>query len=210
MLNIFIVNFILLPLNIFVNTIIGGYTLVNINFIIAQNLKTLRMERNLSLGQLAELSGISKVMLSQIEKGDTNPTINTLWKIANGLKVSYTSLLEQKEHDTYVIRKKDIEAQLTEEGHYRVYCYYTSTPYRNFELFQIELDEGYSYKSVGHSEKSQEYIMVLEGELTLEVNNETYKLTPDDSISFSASSQHIYVNSGKGTLKATITNFYPA
>ncbi len=69
---------------------------MNINSIIAENLKTLRTERNLSLGQLAELSNISKVMLSQIEKGDTNPTINTLWKIANGLKVPYTLLLEQK------------------------------------------------------------------------------------------------------------------
>ncbi|GAA0076615.1 XRE family transcriptional regulator [Clostridium sp. CTA-5] len=182
---------------------------MNINSIIAENLKTLRTERNLSLGQLAELSDISKVMLSQIEKGDTNPTINTLWKIANGLKVPYTLLLEQKKHDTSIIKKNDIEAQLTEEGHYRVYCYYTSTPYRNFELFQIELDEGYSYTSVGHSKKSEEYIMVLEGELTLEVNNETYKLTSNDSISFSASNQHIYVNTGKGTLKAAITNFYP-
>ncbi|MBU5484431.1 XRE family transcriptional regulator [Clostridium sp. MSJ-11] len=183
---------------------------MNINFIIAENLKTLRTERNLSLGQLAELSDVSKVMLSQIEKGDTNPTVNTLWKIAKGLKVSYTSLLEQKEHDTHIIKKSDIEVQLTEEGHYRVYCYYTSTPYRNFELFQIELDEGHSYKSVGHSKKCQEYIMVLEGKLTLEVNNETYKLNPNDSISFLASDQHVYINSGKGTLKATITNFYPA
>ncbi|GAA0086441.1 XRE family transcriptional regulator [Clostridium sp. CTA-7] len=183
---------------------------MNINFIIAENLKALRTERNLSLGQLAELSDVSKVMISQIEKGDTNPTINTLWKIANGLKVPYTSLLEQKENDTCIISKKDIEAQLTEEGHYRSYCYYTSTPYRNFELFQIEIDEGYSYKSLGHSEKSQEYIMVLEGELTLEINNEIYKLNPDDSISFSASTEHIYTNSGNGILKATITNFYPA
>ncbi|MDZ5034857.1 helix-turn-helix transcriptional regulator, partial [Clostridium perfringens] len=88
---------------------------MNINFIIAENLKALRTERNLSLGQLAELSDVSKVMISQIEKGDTNPTINTLWKIANGLKVPYTSLLEQKENDTCIISKKDIEAQLTEE-----------------------------------------------------------------------------------------------
>ncbi|MDZ5010830.1 cupin domain-containing protein, partial [Clostridium perfringens] len=86
----------------------------------------------------------------------------------------------------------------------------TSTPYRNFELFQIEIDEGYSYKSLGHSEKSQEYIMVLEGELTLKINNKIYKLNPDDSISFSASTEHIYTNSGNGILKATITNFYPA
>ncbi|MFV3011093.1 helix-turn-helix domain-containing protein [Clostridium botulinum] len=182
---------------------------MNINSIIAENLKTLRTERNLSLGQLAELSNISKVMLSQIEKGDTNPTINTLWKIANGLKVPYTSLLEQKEHDTCIIKKNNLEPQISEEGHYRVYCYYTNTPYRNFELFQIELDEGCSYKSLGHSEKSEEYIMVLEGELTLKVNNETYKLSANDSISFSPSNEHMYINEGKETLKATITNFYP-
>ncbi|WP_129595770.1 helix-turn-helix domain-containing protein [Anaerophilus nitritogenes] len=183
---------------------------MNINSIIAENLKTLRTERNLSLGQLAELSNVSKVMLSQIEKGDTNPTINTLWKIANGLKIPYTSLLEQKEHNTCMIRKIDLNPQVAKEGHYRVYCYYTNTPYRNFEFFQIELDEGYSYKSVGHSKKSEEYIMVLEGELTLKVNNKIYTLNPNDSISFPASNQHIYINSGKGTLKATITNFYPA
>ncbi|WP_053957495.1 helix-turn-helix domain-containing protein [Inediibacterium massiliense] len=182
---------------------------MNINSIIAENLKTLRTKRNLSLGQLAELSNVSKVMLSQIEKGETNPTINTLWKIANGLKVPYTSLLEQKEHNTYIIQKDHIKAQMAEEDHYRVYCYYTNTPYRNFELFQIELDENYSYKSVGHSKKSEEYIILLEGELTLKVNNQTYKLQPNDSISFLASNPHTYVNSGKGTLKATIINFYP-
>ncbi len=182
---------------------------MNISSIIAQNLKTLRVERNLSLSQLAELCDISKVMLSQIEKGDTNPTINTLWKIANGLKVPYTSLLEQKKQDTFIIKKSNTEIQIAEEGHYRVYFYYPNTPYRNFELFQIELDEGYSYTSVGHSKKSEEYIMLLEGELTLIINHNTYTLNPNDAINFSASDQHIYINSGKGTLKATITNFYP-
>lgn len=182
---------------------------MNINLIIAENLKRLRKERNLSLGQLAELSDISKVMLSQIEKGDTNPTINTIWKIANGLKVPYTSLLEQQEHNAYVIKKSDIVAQLTDEGHYRLYCYYPNTPNRNFELFQMELDEGCHYTSVGHSEKSQEYIMVLEGELTLEVNNKTFILNANDTISFTASTKHVYFNSGHCTLKTSIINFYP-
>lgn len=182
---------------------------MNINLIIAENLKSLRNERNLSLGQLAQLSNISKVMLSQIEKGDTNPTINTLWKIANGLKVPYTSLLEQKENDTDVIKKSNIDVQFNNEEHYRSYCYYTSTPYRNFEFFQMELDEGHSHTSIGHSKKSEEYIMILEGELTLEVNNKTYKLNPDDSIKFSATKEHVYINTGQGTLKAMVINFYP-
>lgn len=182
---------------------------MNINLTIAENLNRLRNEQNLSLGKLSELSDVSKVMLSQIEKGDTNPTINTIWKIAKGLKVPYTSLLEKQQYDTNVIKRSDIVAQFTDEGYYRLYCYYPNTPHRNFELFQMELDEGCHYTSVGHSKKSQEYIMVLEGELTLEVNNETFIVNANDTISFTASTKHLYFNSGHGTLKAAITNFYP-
>lgn len=179
------------------------------NQIIAENLKTLRLERNLSLGQLSELSGVSKVMLSQIEKGDTNPTINTIWKIANGLKVPYTALLEQQEDDTTIVKKSEIAIQTGDNKHYRIFCFYPNTPQRNFELFQIELDAGHSYTSIGHSEKSQEYIMVLEGNLHLAINNETYDLHPDDTICFTASAKHIYASNGTETLKAVIINFYP-
>lgn len=184
--------------------------MVDINQIIAENLKRLRTDRNLSLGQLSTLSEVSKVMLSQLEKGETNPTINTVWKIANGLKVPYTTLLEQQEHETTIIKKSDITVQNDENDHYRLYCYYPTTPQRNFEYFQVELDVGYSHASIGHSEKSQEYIMVLEGELTLTVNHQTYRLQENDAISFVASCQHSYSSTGTKTLKATITNFYPA
>lgn len=183
---------------------------MDINLIIADNLKRLRNARNLSLGQLSELSDVSKVMLSQIEKGETNPTINTIWKVATGLNVPYTSLLEQPEQTASIIKKSDIVSQISDDGQYRLYCYYSSTPHRNFEFFQMELETGCSYASVGHSEKSEEYLMVLEGDLTLEVNNETFVLHADDSITFSAPSKHVYINSGKGVLKTSIINFYPA
>ncbi|MBO6205278.1 MAG: helix-turn-helix transcriptional regulator, partial [Selenomonas sp.] len=66
---------------------------MTINAIIANNIKRLREEQNLSFGQLADRSGVSKVMLSQIEKGEGNPTINTIWKVANGLGVDYSQLI---------------------------------------------------------------------------------------------------------------------
>lgn len=182
---------------------------MEISQIIAENLKKLRTERSLSLGQLSEFCGISKVMLSQIEKGDTNPTINTLWKIANGLKVPYTSLLNQREHTTIIKKKENMEIQVACKGHYRIYCYYPNTPNRNFELFQIEIDEGYTYTSIGHSPKSQEYIMVLEGELTLRIHHEEFTLAENDAIEFEASAEHTYCNSGNGMVKAVITNYYP-
>lgn len=58
---------------------------------VAENIKRLRKIRNYSLDQLSALTGVSKGMLAQIEKGSSSPTITTLWKIANGLQVSFTS-----------------------------------------------------------------------------------------------------------------------
>lgn len=182
---------------------------MEINQIIGLNLKKLRTEKNRSLGQLAEASGISKGMLSQIENGDTNPTINTIWKICAGLNVPYTSLLEpQVQPDTQVMTKKNTLVQISDEGTYRVYCYYTDTPSRNFELFQMELDEGAEYTSVGHSKKSDEYIMVLEGQLTLKIDEQILGLNADDATTFNANRKHIYKNTGRGTLKTSIINYY--
>jgi mannose-6-phosphate isomerase-like protein (cupin superfamily) len=117
--------------------------------------------------------------------------------------------LEQQQHNTCIIKKSDAVSQQTVNEEYRLYCYYPNTPHRNFELFQMELDGGCRYTSVGHPEKSEEYLMVLEGQLTLEVNNETYHLDTDDAISFHASAKHVYRNSGKTVLKTVIINFYP-
>lgn len=183
---------------------------MEIGRIIGINLNKLRTERNLSLGQLAELCKISKVMLSQIEKGDTNPTINTIWKIANGLKVPYTALLEQQEHENPVIAKADTLMQTDDNDHYRVYCYYENTPQRNFELFQIELDVGHRMVSIGHSSKSREYAMVLSGELTVTTQGQKYVLGPDDAVEFDSSAEHIYFSSGAQLLRAVIINFYPS
>ena len=62
------------------------------NQIVAKNIKRLREERKLSMDELSKLSGVSKSMLAQIERGGGNPTISTLWKISNGMKVPFDAL----------------------------------------------------------------------------------------------------------------------
>jgi transcriptional regulator with XRE-family HTH domain len=181
---------------------------MEINEIMAANLKTLRTERSLSLGQLAELSGVSKVMLSQIEKGETNPTLNTVWKIANGLKVPYTRLIDKAKNDTVVIRKSPCLEQNSEEATHRVFCYYQTTPTRNFELFSAELDANSEHESVGHCEKSQEYILVNSGELTLKTGDQVYVLHKGDSIFFDPTEHHWYINNSDGLTEYTIVIFY--
>lgn len=178
--------------------------------IIALNLKKLRIERNLSLGQLASISGISKTMLSDIEKGNSNPTINTVWKIANGLKVPYTKLIDGVDDETTIVQRKETIEQTSENSAYRVYCYYTTTPTRNFELFYCELDANASNTSIGHSEKSQEYIYVMNGELILDTENGEYILKEGDSIAFDSSIAHTYINKQSSMIKFMVINYYPS
>ena len=177
--------------------------------IIAINLKELRTERNLTMGQLSKISGISKAMLSDIEKGNSNPTINTIWKIANGLNVPYTKLMEGIEKETTIVRKSESVMQTGETAHYRVYCYFPSTPTRNFELFYVELDANSSNASIGHSEKAQEYIYVIQGELILHTEMGNHTLHDGDSLMFDSSIGHTYINNQNTLLIFMVINYYP-
>mgnify|MGYP004523065767 CR=1 FL=1 len=175
---------------------------MEIGKIVASNLKRLREEQNLSQGQLAEKACVSKVVISQIEKGDANPTINTIWKLTGALNLPYTSLLEPPNLQAVHIRKKDITA-LTEDQ-YHIFSYYPKSAERNFELYEIEMDAGCKHSSIGHSSNSFEYILVTEGEFSLRVGEQNYHLATEDALYFDASLPHCYTNSNAQTAKAVL------
>lgn len=181
---------------------------MNLNDIISANLRKLRTDRNLSLGQLSELSGVSKVMLSQIEKGESNPTINTIWKIANGLQVTYTKLIDSPMEDTIVIHKSDINKQSENTDSFVSYCYYTTNPNRNFELFKVEIKPHCEHKSDGHVPKTQEFILVDRGELTIQLTTGKYVLKEGDSINFDCSLPHTFINNQDTMLEFTDIIYY--
>ena len=181
---------------------------MNLNNIIAGNLKRLRNERQLSLSKLSEVCGVSKVMLGQIERGESNPTINTIWKIASGLKIPYTALIDEPIQTDIVVTKENSIEQESLDKNYRVYCYFKSNTNRNFELFTVELDGNSKYQSNSHGEKTQEYIIIYSGQLYLTVDNTTYLLNVGDSIVFDASKSHTYSNLGSEIIKMTIINYY--
>lgn len=182
---------------------------MNLSKVIAINVKKLRTERNLTLGQLSRISGISKAVLSDIEKGNSNPTINTILKIANGLNVPYTKLMDSIEKETTIVRKSDPAMQTGETEAYRIYCYFRSTPVRNFELFYAELDAFSQNVSIGHSEKAQEYIYIIQGELALHTDAGDYVLCEGDSLVFDSSINHTYMNRQDTLLTFMVINYYP-
>lgn len=71
----------------------------NLNSIIGSKLKEIRNKRELSLDEAAKLTGVSKAMLGQIERGQSNPTVSTLWKISTGLKVSFSFFIDEEQDE---------------------------------------------------------------------------------------------------------------
>ena len=80
-----------------------------INEIVANNIAILRKKNRLSLEELGKLSGVSKSMLALIEKGDGNPTLGILWKIANGLGVPFDELTRRPDPMNHVVKISEIE-----------------------------------------------------------------------------------------------------
>ncbi|KEO82799.1 helix-turn-helix domain-containing protein [Tumebacillus flagellatus] len=180
----------------------------NINVTLAQNLKLLRDERKLSLDKLAELTGVSKTMLGQIERGESNPTINTVWKIANGLKVTFTTLINGPQPDTVVVTKSEVHPLLEDNGRYRLYPVFPIEDGRRFEMYAVEIEKGGYLSAEAHSDGTQEFITVYDGELTIRVNNEEYTVAAGDSIRMRADRPHVYHNSGDGIARLSMVVAY--
>jgi len=180
----------------------------DVTLLVAENLKKIRKEKKLSLDKLAELTGVSKSMLRQIEMGASSPTIATIWKISNGLKISFTSLLNAPQSETILIRRPDAEPLVEDKGKYRLYPLFPSADGRRFEIYSIEIEKGGRLKAEAHQDGTQEFITVYEGELSLQVNGEDYHLDQGDSIMFRADHRHTYHNPGKSLTKLSLVIYY--
>lgn len=181
----------------------------NINSIVADNLKRLREQRRMSLDSVSKLSGVSKSMLGQIERGEVNPTISTVWKIANGLKVSFTALMSRPEAEIEIVNQSDIQCLIEDDGKYRNYPMFPFDDDRRFEMYVLEIDpEGQLYAEA-HSAGTQEFISVFAGEIVVEVDKEKYQVTKGNSIRFKADKPHAYFNTGQEQANLSMVIYYP-
>jgi len=176
--------------------------------VIAQNLRRLREEKKLSLDRVAEVTGVSKSMLGQIERGESNPTVATVWKIAGGLKVSFTALITAPQPDTVVIHQHAIEPFVEDAGRYRIYPFFPYEEGRPFEMYTVEMDPGCCLSAEAHSAGTQEFITVYAGELTLRVGAEEFSVGAGDSIRFRADRPHGYHNAGNSVTRLCLVIHY--
>ncbi|GED70717.1 transcriptional regulator [Brevibacillus reuszeri] len=161
---------------------------------IGQNLQRIRKKRQLSLDKAAELTGVSKGMLHQIERGDTQPTVTTVWKIATGLQISFSALIKDDKSIISIVNPKDTPDITEDNGNCLVYLLFPFNPQTQIEIFTIVLKPKGNYVSSPHNEGVQEYIVVVSGEFTIMISDEVHTLPTGSAIQFSGSVTHKYIN----------------
>lgn len=174
---------------------------------VASNIKKMREKKKITLDGAAKLTGVSRSMLAQIEKGEVNPTISILWKIANGYKVSFTSLLSSNE-SSLLIRAEDSIPLVEDEGRYINHLAFPFQEDKLFETCHIEIKKEGFLQAQAHLDGTEEYITVFEGEVEIIAGTETFRLKKGDSLRFKADIDHSYRNIGIVTAHLSMIIYY--
>ncbi|MBA4685632.1 MAG: helix-turn-helix transcriptional regulator [Candidatus Galacturonibacter soehngenii] len=166
---------------------------------IAINLKRIRKSKNMSLDMLAKQTGVSKSMLGQIERGESNPTVTIIGKIVEGIRVSFEELIQTPVQQVKIVEKDELTKTYDVENNCRVYTYFPYDERRNFEIYLIEIEPGGEYKTI-RGENTFEYVTVTSGELVLNINEKEYMVKENNSIQLAANQEHCYRNNGEKIL----------
>ena len=154
----------------------------------------------LSLRDLAERTGVSAPMLSQVERGETSPTLAVAGKIAAGLELSLSQLLRLDEGAHVVVVRAAERRTRMLRGH-RVEEITPPLPGQRADVSLHSLDPGAATGGPDdppiHEPGSRETAIALDGTLTLVVDGEAHELRPGDSVTFDADLPHHFSNQGK-------------
>lgn len=173
-----------------------GVEMDYINRNVSINLKRIRKSKKMSLDVVAEQTGVSKSMLGQIERGESNPTVAILGKIVSGLRVSFNDLVSMPKEEIYMVKKESLTPTKEVADQYNVYTYFPYEEDRGFEVYVVEVQPGCRYVTGSHGENTSEYINVFQGQLTLEVDGEVNVISNGDAIRFNSDKEHFYINNG--------------
>lgn len=167
---------------------------------VGARVRALRELRGLSLRELAARAGVSAPMLSQVERGETSPTIAVATKIAAGLELSLSQLLRLDEGHHVVIVRRTQRRRTSRDGH-RFEELTPPLPGQPAEVSLHTLRPGAATGGPGdppkHAPGSRETAVVQAGTIVLAIDADRYELREGDSVTFDADLPHRFENPGK-------------
>ena len=174
---------------------------------VGATLQRLRLARGLTLEDLSRIAGVSKSMLSQIEREKANPTIAITWRLANALGVQIGELLASETRDVESIRVLDAHETPTLPGTHAGYTLRILGPMElagQYEWYELTLAPGGELASQPHDPGTSEHLTVLTGAVELEVGIEKKKIKHGGTARYPADQAHVIRNAGKTEARALL------
>lgn len=171
-------------------------------------LAALREQQALSLDELSRRAGVSKSMLSQIERAQANPTVAVVWRLANALGVPLAELLDAAPrpappairtvaaHDTPTLRGRDPGCELRILGPLALAG--------RFEWYELTLQPGAALVSDAHEPGTQEHLSVLSGRIELQAGDAQATVNEGETARYAADGPHALRNPGSTAARAML------
>lgn len=165
--------------------------------VVGANLRRLRARRGLSLERLAQQSGVSRAMLSQVELGRSTPTINVAWRIAQALGVPFSALLTgPTAPGPSVLRRTEAKVLSSHDGAFSSRALFPFDAPRRVEFYELRLAAGAEERAGAHAPGTTEQLVVSAGAVEIDAAGARTALGPGDALAFQADAPHAYRNTG--------------
>jgi transcriptional regulator with XRE-family HTH domain len=172
-----------------------------------------RKARHLTLERLAALSGVSKSMLSQIERGEANPTFAVLWSLTQALKIDFTDLIDGGVAHRQASPIEVVTLALTPEikspdGSWRLRILSTPALAGNVEWYEVEIAAQGKLHSAPHAPGTFEHLTAQTNGLVVETSFGRQSLKAGETARYRADVEHAIINEGKSQARALLVVLY--
>lgn len=168
---------------------------------LAQTLKAQRATRGWSLAQAAQITGVSKAMLGQIERAESSPTIATLWKIASGFNLPFSAFIAADIADHGATRsQRQLQGYRQPNHGMQIVPLFPYDAETGFEMLVVEMAPGALSESSAHVQGVVEHAIVIAGQLEIAVDGRRQRLKEGEALRFHADQAHSYCNPGENLL----------
>ena len=166
---------------------------------LASRIKAARMAKGYTLDRVADISGLGKGLLSKVENFRVTPSLPTLSKLSEALGMSLSELFDGLDEKpklsiTRVSDRKEIERD-RDQSDINYHALAHGRPDRNMDPFVLDVPAGGGRREAMPHE-GEEYLIVLDGDVSFEYNGEVHQLNAGDSAYFDAEVDHRVFNPG--------------
>ncbi|CAB5090150.1 hypothetical protein D3OALGA1CA_855 [Olavius algarvensis associated proteobacterium Delta 3] len=172
--------------------------------------RRLREEKGISLGELSQLTGFDKNLLSDIESNKVQPQLGTVIKLSKALDSAFGRIVSGVGDKLYSITRrgeqKTVSRSTGSKGSQKLYTYKALAPEvkgRHMEALIVQLEENPEGDMSVHD--GEEFIHVLDGTASLKIGSEVFELEPGDSVYYLSTTPHLIASKeGKTTILAVL------